>query len=137
NGFKLKGAHGGPSSPEHIAEVEALIPDQAPKIGGSLSAWEEQGRLEYVDLEENYIQYLEDHFDLEVLRSSPFKLAYDAMFGAGQRVMRLLFPDAVFLNAEENPGFRDQAPEPLEKNLRELGETLARNPELGLGLATD
>lgn len=137
NGFKLKGAHGGPSSPEHIAEVEALIPDQAPEIGGSLSAWEEQGRLEYVDLEENYIQYLEDHFDLEVLRSSPFKLAYDAMFGAGQRVMRRLFPDAVFLNAEENPGFRDQAPEPLEKNLRELGETLARNPELGLGLATD
>lgn len=137
NGFKLKGPHGGPSSPEHIAQVEALIPDQAPPVNQPLSYWVEKGMLEYVDLEDLYIKHLESHFDLEALRNAPYKLAYDAMYGAGQGVMRRLFPDAVFLNADENPGFRGQAPEPLEKNLQELGRTMARNAELGLGLATD
>src|SRR5690606_6910574 len=98
---------------------------------------EEQGLLEYVDLETEYLEYLAEHFDLDALRSSPYKLAYDAMFGAGQRVMKRLFPEAVFLHAEDNPGFQGQAPEPLEKNLRLLGETVAQNAEIGLGLATD
>lgn len=137
NGFKLKGSHGGPSSPAHIAEVEALIPSEATVPSLPLSHWEEQGLLAYVDLETEYLEYLADHFDLDALRSSPYKLAYDAMFGAGQRVMKRLFPEAVFLHAEDNPGFQGQAPEPLEKNLRLLGETVAQNAEIGLGLATD
>ncbi|MBU3676852.1 MAG: phosphoglucomutase/phosphomannomutase family protein, partial [Chitinophagaceae bacterium] len=49
NGFKLKGAHGGPTPPSQIAEVEALIPDHEVSIGGELSDYEAQGLLHYVD----------------------------------------------------------------------------------------
>jgi len=137
NGYKLKGAHGGPSNPADIAAVEALIPDTVdiPKEG--LAHWEKQGLLEYVNLEDMYVSYLQEKFDIAALNKSPFKLAYDAMYGAGQNVMRRLFPSAVLIHCDDNPGFHGQAPEPLDKNLQELAKTVATTPEVKIGLATD
>ncbi len=137
NGYKLKGAHGGPSNPADIAAVEALIPDTVdiPKEG--LAYWEKQGLLSYINLEDMYVSYLQEKFDIEGLNKSPFKLAYDAMYGAGQNVMRRLFPTSVMIHCEDNPGFKGQAPEPLDKNLQELAKTVATTPEIKIGLATD
>lgn len=137
NGYKLKGAHGGPSNPADIAAVEALIPDTVdiPKEG--LAYWEKQGLLSYINLEDMYVSYLQEKFDIQGLNKSPFKLAYDAMYGAGQNVMRRLFPTSVMIHCEDNPGFKGQAPEPLDKNLQELAKTVATTPEIKIGLATD
>lgn len=137
NGYKLKGAHGGPSNPADIAAVESLIPDtiDIPKEG--LIHWEKQGLLEYVNLEDMYVSYLQEKFDIAALNKSPFKLAYDAMYGAGQSVIRRLFPTSVLIHCDENPGFHGQAPEPLDKNLQELAKTVATTPEVKIGLATD
>ena len=137
NGYKLKGAHGGPSSPKDIAAVEALIPDEVDMPSQPLAFWEEQGLLEYINLEDMYVDYLKEKFDFEMLSKSPFKLAYDAMYGAGQNVIRRLLPGAVLLHCDNNPGFNGQAPEPLDKNLKELAHTVATTPEIKIGLATD
>ncbi len=137
NGYKLKGAHGGPSSPKDIAAVEALIPDTVDIPKKSFNYWLERGMLEYINLEDMYVSYLQEHFDIEGLNKSPFKLAYDAMYGAGQNVIRRLFPNAVLLHCDDNPGFHGQAPEPLDKNLQELARTVATTPEVKIGLATD
>lgn len=137
NGYKLKGAHGGPSSPRDIAAVEALIPDEVAMPSQPLSYWEEKGLLEYVNLEDIYVDYLKEKFDFDALRKSPFKIAYDAMYGAGQNVIRRLLPGAVLIRCDDNPGFHGQAPEPLDKNLQELAKTVATTPELKTGLATD
>jgi len=137
NGYKLKGAHGGPSSPKDIAAVEALIKDDVIIPVQPLKHWEESGLLEYVDVEAMYIKYLQQQFDFIALDKSPFKMAYDAMFGAGQNVIRKLLPNAVLLHCDENPGFHGQAPEPLDRNLQELAKTMATTPELKIGLATD
>jgi Phosphomannomutase len=137
NGYKLKGAHGGPSSPADIAAVEALIPDSVEIPNEGLKHWEDNGLLEYINLEDMYVSYLQEKFDFEALKNSPFKLAYDAMYGAGQRVMRRLLPNAVLIHCEHNPGFEGQAPEPLDKNLQLLAKTVANTPEIKIGLATD
>ncbi len=137
NGYKLKGAHGGPSSPKDIAAVEALIPDEVEIPKQPLSHWENEGMLEYINLEDMYIDYLKTKFDFDALNKSPFKMAYDAMFGAGQNVIRRLLPGAVLLHCDHNPGFHGQAPEPLDKNLKELSKTIASTPEIKIGLATD
>ncbi len=137
NGYKLKGAHGGPSSPAHIAEVEALIPEDVTIPGKSLDELEKAGMLEYVELENMYVEYLQEKFDFDALNKSPFKMAYDAMYGAGQNVIRRLLPNATLLHCDHNPGFHGQAPEPIDKNLKELAETMASTPELKIGLATD
>lgn len=137
NGYKLKGAHGGPSSPKDIAAVEALIPDEVTIPDTSLAQLEASGMLSYANLEDMYVGYLKTKFDFEALDKSPFKLAYDAMYGAGQNVIKRLLPSAVLLHCEHNPGFNGQAPEPLDKNLKELAKTIANTPELKVGLATD
>lgn len=137
NGYKLKGAHGGPSSPKDIGAVEALIPEEVviPKEG--LGHWADAGMLEYINLEDMYVAYLKGKFDFEALNKSPYKLAYDAMYGAGQNVVRRLLPATVLLHYDDNPGFHGQAPEPLDKNLQELAHTIATTPEIKIGLATD
>ncbi len=137
NGYKLKGAHGGPSSPKDIAAVEALIPDEVDMPAQPLSYWEEKGMLEYIALEDMYVDYIKGKFDFEALTKSPFKMAYDAMYGAGQNVIRRLLPGAILLHCDDNPGFHGQAPEPLDKNLQELSRTIASTPEIKIGLATD
>jgi phosphomannomutase len=137
SGYKLKGAHGGPTPPHQITEVEALIPNTAINITGTLAEYEQKGLLVYDDFEKTYIEYLQQKFDIASLNNNAFKMAYDAMYGAGQNVIRQLFPTAVLLHCERNPLFNNTAPEPLAKNLEELGKTIATTPELKFGLAND
>ena len=75
NGFKLKGAHGGPSSPKIIAEVEGMIKDDVNIPAEGLQHWENKGLLEYVNLEDMYVEYLQSKFDFAALNKSPFKIA--------------------------------------------------------------
>ncbi len=135
NGFKLKSHYGGATPPAEIAEVEQLVPDTMEEIE-SYKYPEKEGDLELVDLEQMYIDEVEKAFDLDKIRNSGIKLAYDAMYGAGQNVVKRLFPDAYHLHCEWNPGFHGQAPEPIHRNLGEFAEFI-KNNDVDLGLAND
>ncbi len=137
NGYKLKSNLGGPMIPAQIAEVEDEIPDSIPEGLPSLSEMEEKGLLEYVDLEQMYMDHIEANFDLKSIHKAGFGIAYDAMFGAGKNAMERLFPDALLLHIDDNPGFHGQAPEPIHRNLEELSEAIARDPSLSIGIAND
>lgn len=137
NGFKLKSAYGGPTIPKDIAEVEAIIPDSPLGKLLPLAEYENMGLLEYVDLEEMYIQHVKENFDLEAIYNSNISLVYDAMYGAGQNVIRRLFPKAHLLHCDYNPSFKGQAPEPIHRNLSELSEKLKKDSSYNLGLAND
>ena len=65
-GYKLKGAFGGPMLPDGIAEVEAAIPDsfETPEVDWKKA--EEAGQLIYVDFEELYYQKVMDSFDIDL-----------------------------------------------------------------------
>jgi len=139
NGFKLKGPYGGPLLPEKIEEIEKLIQDTVPtdldKI--SLKDLEQKGLLEYIDLETMYCKHVEAHFDLNMIRKSGVRLGYDAMYGAGQNVIRRLLPNATLLHCENNPSFNGQAPEPIHKNLQEFANLIKNSKNIDMGLATD
>lgn len=137
NGFKLKSAYGGPTIPSDIAEVENEIQDSFDKEVLTLEAYVDQGLLEYVNLEDMYIDHVNASFDMKLIKESGVKLAYDAMYGAGQNVIKRLLPSAHLLHCENNPSFNGQAPEPIHRNLGELSELIKNNPELNLGLAND
>ena len=97
----------------------------------------EDGLLNYVDLEGMYLDHVEANFDMDAIRNSGQKIAYDAMYGAGMNAVQKLLPDAVFLHCDDNPGFKGQAPEPIHRNLIELSETIKNDPEITCGLAND
>jgi phosphomannomutase len=139
NGYKLKGSYGGPMLPEKIEEIEQLIPEKSDinldKI--SLAEFESRGLLEYIKMEDMYCTHVENNFDLKLIRDSGIRFAYDAMYGAGQNVMKRLFPEATTLHCDNNPGFKNQAPEPIHKNLQDLSKLIKRSRKIDCGIATD
>jgi len=139
NGYKLKADFGGPLAPEHVQEVEDMIQDSISSDYTSISIDEAiaAGKVEIVDLETMYVEHVEANFDLDAIRKSGLKFVYDAMYGAGQNVMRRILPDTHLLHCEANPSFYGQAPEPIAKNLKELEVFIKNNKGVACGLATD
>ena len=139
NGYKLKGSFGGPLSTEKVEEVESLIQSED-KIYLNQIDIENQiakGNVKIIDLEKMYIDRVKSSFDLEAIKNSGLNFAYDAMFGAGQNVMKKLFPEMTFLHCDHNPSFNNQAPEPIDKNLREFSKLIKKSENIAAGLATD
>lgn len=137
NGFKIKAHYGGPAIPSMISEVESLIPDQVPSILQPTDHWLSVGMIRKVDLMEAYLVQIRKSFDLEAIEKISHTLAFDAMYGAGQRVIPALFPKAHLLHCQHNPGFNGQAPEPIARNLQELSSTMSNHAHLQIGLAVD
>jgi phosphomannomutase len=139
NGFKLKGHYGGPLLPEKIQEIEDMIPDACSVHYHSVDLQSKlsEGMLVYSDLETLYLKHVEENFDLQAIRNSGLRLAYDSMYGAGQRIMKRLFPDILHLHNDYNPGFHGQAPEPIHKNLLEFSNLIKSRGDIDCGLCTD
>ncbi len=139
NGYKIKGHYGGPLGPELVQEIEDIIPDKCTTdyYSVNLDKAHESGMLQIVPLEDLYIQHIESNFDLKAIKEAKLNLAYDSMFGAGQRVMSRLFPEIYHLHNDHNPGFHGQAPEPIHKNLLEFSNFIKENGDISCGLATD
>lgn len=137
NGFKLKSSYGGPTIPKDIAEVESHILDVLPEVSVDLAEATEQGQLVYTDLEQIYVDHVKENFDLEMIQQSGTQLAFDAMYGAGQNVLRRILPGTHELHCTYNPSFMGQAPEPIHRNLQEFSDYIKAHDEINLGLAVD
>lgn len=137
NGFKLKSGYGGPTIPEEIAKVENMIPAQHNIPAESLEYFQQKGLLEWVNLEQMYLDHVQKSFDLDAINNSGIRLGYDAMYGAGQRIAQRIFKNMTTLHCDDNPGFHGQAPEPIHRNLIELSELIKNDNSLACGLAND
>ena len=139
NGYKLKANFGGPLAPEEVQEIEDIIPEVVSNEYNTISIEDaiENGKIVIVDLETDYVNHVEANFDLDAIRNSNLNLVYDAMYGAGQNVMKRILPKVHLLHCEHNPSFYGQAPEPIAKNLKELESLIKSNGSIDCGLATD
>ncbi len=140
NGFKIKAHYGGPASPEMIAEVEAELAHlDADFALRPLEDLEAEGLVTDYALRHDYVELLRSRLDVAAIRGAVgLRVAYDAMFGAGQGIVTELLGKAnvVELHHEQNPGMLGRAPEPIERNLEELGRAVVEH-NLAAGLATD
>ena len=139
NGFKLKAKFGGPLQPDKINEIESIIPDKCSIDYASFSITQalQNGKIEVLPLEAMYIEHIRAHFDLQAIQTSGLRLMYDAMYGAGQRVIPQVLPETQVLHCEHNPTFYGQAPEPIAKNLQELAAYIKTHKHVDCALATD
>ena len=132
NGFKLKADFGGPMLPHDVQEIENIIPDENHL---ELDALTLDG-VEMINLESLYVNKVKDSFDLDCINNADLNLAYDGMYGAGQRAVPLLLPQTKLLHCTLNPGFNGVAPEPIHRNLEEFSQFI-KNNNIDCGLATD
>ncbi len=140
NGYKLKGSYGGPLLEEQVKEIEAMIHDQAEILLDSVKFDKliDSKKIEYINLEDIYIEHIKSNFDIEKIQNSKFNFAFDAMYGSGQNVIKKLFGNKVRnIHCELNPLFNNIPPEPLQKNLKEFAKIIADSGNIDCGLAVD
>ena len=144
NGIKLKAAYGGSAAPAESRRVEhhlnrnlrqGLEPRRL-----ELDKAIRQGRIVRFDPYPEYAAHIRRMVDFDAIARSGVRLAIDAMYGAGidftDRLLRENGIEPVTLHHEMNPGFGGLHPEPIERHLHALIETVRANG-VDLGLATD
>jgi len=119
-GYKLKAPYGGPAPVSILSEIETLIPDTAPEPHTSWENLLATRQIEIYDMEALYQNYIRSRFDLKALSQLPYKIGFDAMYGAGQRIFPRLLPNVHAFRCEYNPSFGGINPEPIPKNLGDL-----------------
>jgi len=138
SGFKLKSHHGGPLSPDKVQEIEDEIPEQISTEWKNVSL--NSSLVETIDLETEYVEHLRANFDIDSIANSGWRFAYDAMYGAGQNVLKRLFSEQqnfTFLHCQHNPSFEGIPPEPIAKNLSELENLIKIQKNIDCALVTD
>jgi len=140
NGFKIKSSFGAPASPEMIAAVEAEVQPLDPEapVLAAFEALCAEGVVARRGVRADYLTLLRERLDVEAIAGAGIKVAHDAMYGSGQGVVSALLGEdrVVALRSTVNPGFHGQAPEPIERNLGGLSETVVREG-CAAGLAND
>jgi phosphomannomutase len=139
NGFKIKGDFGGPAHPEMIEKVEKKLKKvlrSKVKNKKSFSDLVKNGMIQQFDFTAAYVMDIRKKFDLDLIRSSGIKIAYDAMHGAGQGVVPQIVEVRAELRSTFNPSFGGAHPEPLPQNLSDLASTIVLRG-CDIGIATD
>lgn len=139
NGFKLKGDFGGPAHPEMIAKLEKelkRVSGSGFKVSGSYEESKKKRKIRLLDFTERYVENVRSKLDIDLIRSSGIRIAYDAMHGAGQGVLERLVPVAALLRNTYNPSFGGAHPEPLPQHLKDLATTVVGR-QCDIGIATD
>jgi len=143
NGLKYKSPDGASAPVETVAEIEhqtaqiAITDVKRFPLPDAVS----QGLVRLTQLHPSYESQIGRLVDLEVIKSAGFKIAVDAMHGAGSGYFPQLLmggsSNVLEINAEINPSFPNmKQPEPIANNLgrlaREVKETGA-----SVGIAND
>ncbi len=140
NGIKLKGAAGGPLDAAETQVIEGLVPE-VNEVSLETIRWDTRlsaDQIIYTDLEQLYLEHVAAHFPA-VLRGGKgsARIAFDVMYGAAQKIVPRLFPEAACFHCEENPTFRNMPPEPVPARLLDFSEIMRREGSYDLGVALD
>jgi alpha-D-glucose phosphate-specific phosphoglucomutase len=133
NGVKYKAWFGGSGSPAIISEIESYLCLPVPKAPHAAP-------IEEVDFITPYMAAIEKFADLDLIAHSGFKFGIDSMYGAGRELIAGIFTrigvDFVQIRGHVDPLFPGINPEPIEPNIRALGEAVVAN-HCDAGLCTD
>jgi phosphomannomutase len=139
NGFKIKGDFGGPAFPETIEKVEKELKKVIKLNVISKKSFQElleKGVIKEIDFTSVYIEDIKSKINIDLIKLSGIKIAYDAMHGAGQGVMDQILPLKVSIRGDFNPSFGGSHPEPLPQHTAGLIEAIVKNG-CDIGIATD
>ncbi|MBN1397514.1 MAG: phosphoglucomutase/phosphomannomutase family protein [Bacteroidetes bacterium] len=139
NGFKIKGDFGGPAFPESIEKVEKELKKVIKTNVVCKKSFDElvkKGTIKKIDFTEIYIDDIKSKIDIDLIKSAGIKIAYDAMYGAGQGVMDQILSLRASIRGYFNPSFGGSHPEPLPQHTKPLVEAVLQNG-CDIGIATD
>ncbi|HNT32266.1 MAG TPA: hypothetical protein PKN49_07620 [Candidatus Aminicenantes bacterium] len=139
NGLKYNVETGAPAMP---AETDALE-KEIRRLQGDYSVFPGYPRTEYIeriDLRSDYLAFIQDKIDFEIIRKAGIKVAVDSLYGTSREYLDETLSENG-IPVEEIHGYIDPyfggiAPSCTEENLTEL-RRLVRDKKCDLGIATD
>lgn len=139
NGLKFKASYGGSASPEIVGEIERFVRKlevderEYPPVAAT-------GSIQYFSPQTEYFSHIKTVLDLQTLSSFKHQVVLDCMHGAASgyaaALARELGINLTEVRSEYNPSFGGVNPEPIEKNLEYLQNTVIKNRYYS-GLAVD
>lgn len=136
NGIKFKLEHGGPAPTEITKQIESLLFKNTPKHDEPKI----DRNIKKVDFESDYVKHIKKLVDLQLIGNTSFKVIFDAMHGAGDRIIERLLSstkcEVKTIRAEQNPTFGGVKPEPIAQNLKPLMDAIVE-VNANVGFATD
>ncbi len=139
NGYKMKGAYGGSTTPEIVKGVEAELAQLEPVAKFDAS----KHSIEMFDVRDAYFKQLDGILDLAALRPYKGIMLHDSMGGAGGGWITdyakhaNLAADVRPVHGPANPMFYGVNPEPITQNLGELLALLKQEQNPTFGAVTD
>ena len=139
NGLKYNVESGAPALPEETDLIEAEIQ----KLQGTSSFCPYYPRVEFIekiDLQSDYLAYIQGKIDFELIRKSNIKIAVDLLFGTSREYLDEILEENqisfVEIHGYIDPYFGGITPSCTEENLGEL-KTLVLEKQCHFGIATD
>ncbi len=139
NGLKFNTQTGAPALPEVTDRIE----EEIRKLGKDFANVPAYPRTEYIsriDLQADYLEFLQKKIDFDVIRRSGIKVGVDLLFGTSREYLdEILERNGVpieEIHGYVDPYFGGVIPSCTEENLREL-KRLVKDKKCDLGVATD
>jgi len=139
NGLKYNSEKGAPALPEETDEIEREI--NLLKKGHICGPYYPRTEfIEKIDLQQDYLSFVESKIDFDLIRKSKIKVAVDLLYGTSREYLDEILEEN-HIPVEEIHGYIDPyfggiAPSCTEENLGEL-KKFVREKKCSVGLATD
>jgi phosphoglucomutase len=139
NGLKFNTEFGAPALPEVTDEIEEEIKRLQKKFSFSFH-YPKTEFIEKIDLQPDYLAFIQEKIDFDLIRKSGIRIAVDLLFGTSREYLDEILEENE-IPVEEIHGYIDPyfggiTPSCSEKNLGEL-KKLVISKKCGLGIATD
>jgi phosphoglucomutase len=139
NGLKFNTHTGAPALPEVTDRIEAEI-QKLDKDFANVPAYARAEHISRIDLQADYLEFLQKKIDFDVIRRSGIKVGVDLLFGTSREYLdEILERNGIpieEIHGYVDPYFGGVIPSCTEENLREL-KRLVRDKKCDLGVATD
>jgi phosphoglucomutase len=139
NGLKFNVASGAPALPEVTAQIEAEVERTRSDTVDPLY-YPDPAYIHKIDLKSDYLEFLQQKVDFELIRKSGIKIGIDLLFGASREYLDEILEEKGIpievIHGYIDPYFGGISPSCTEKNLAEL-KKLVKVKGCALGLATD
>jgi phosphoglucomutase len=139
NGLKFNTETGAPALPKETDKIEEEI-KRLQKEHPFCPYYPKTEFVEKIDLQDDYLSFIQDKIDFELIRKSKLKIAVDLLYGTSREYLDEILEENN-IPVEEIHGFIDPyfggiAPSCSEENLEEL-KAFVREKNCDLGIATD
>lgn len=139
NGLKFNVETGAPALPQVTSRIEKAVQSLQDKPLAPV-VYPRQDFIEKIDLKADYLAFIQNKVDFDLIRRSRLKVAVDLLFGTSREYLDGILEDNGIpieeIHGYVDPYFGGVIPSCTEENLREL-RTVLRSKRCQLGVATD